>query len=94
MSQALDKIKLASAKVTQKGKFLVNVSNKENESEVKETLMPTFSGNFCLDEAKNFMLKITITNVPKDMTGEALVTKICDKYASLNSEINNDASMQ
>ena len=47
MSQALDKIKVASAKVTENGKTLVNVPNKVNESEVKETLMSTFSGNFC-----------------------------------------------
>ena len=49
MSQALDKIKLASAKFTEIGKIFVNVPNKLNESEVKETLMSTFSGNFCLD---------------------------------------------
>ena len=52
MSQALDKSKVASAKVTENGKILVNVPTKVNESEVKETLMSTFSGNFCLDEVK------------------------------------------
>ena len=53
---------------------------KVNESEVKEKLMFTFSGNFCLDEVK------------KLMTDEVLVTKICDKYAFLNSEKKNDAT--
>ena len=38
------------------------------------------------------MPKIRITNVPNEMTDEALVTKICDKDAFLNSEINNDAT--
>ena len=38
------------------------------------------------------MPKITFTNVPNDMTGEALVTKIYDKDVFLNSEINNDAT--
>ena len=38
------------------------------------------------------MPKITITNVPNDMTDEALVKKICDKDTFLNSEINNDAT--
>ena len=52
MYQALDKIKVATAKVIENGKILVNVPHKVNESEVKETLMPTFSGNFCLDEIK------------------------------------------
>ena len=52
MSQALDKIKVASAKFTENGKILVNVPTKVNESEVKEKLMSTFSGNFCLDEVK------------------------------------------
>ena len=41
---------------------------------VKETLMSTFSGNFYLDEVKKIMPKITITNVPNDMTDEALAT--------------------
>ena len=35
MAQALDKIKVASAKVTENGRILVNVPNKENDSEVK-----------------------------------------------------------
>ena len=35
MSQALDKIKVASAKVTENGEILVNVPNKVNEIEVK-----------------------------------------------------------
>ena len=52
MSQPLDKIKVASAKVTEKGKILVNVLNKVNEIEVKETLMSTFSDNFCLEKLK------------------------------------------
>ena len=42
--------------------------NKVNESEVKETMLSTFSGNFCLDQVKKPMLKLTITNVPNDMT--------------------------
>ena len=46
MSQALDKIKVASAKVTENGQILVSVPNNENEGEVKETLMSTFFGNF------------------------------------------------
>ena len=54
--------------------------------------MSFFSGNFCLDDLKKLMPKLTITNVPNDMTDEALVTKICDKDAFLNSEINNDAT--
>ena len=37
------------------------------------------------------MPKITITNVPNDMTDEAFVTKICNKDAFLSSEVNNDA---
>ena len=36
MSQALDETKVASAKATENGKILVNVSNKVNESEVKK----------------------------------------------------------
>ena len=79
MSQTLDKFKVASANLTENGKILVNVLNKVNESEVKETLMSTFSGNICLDELKKLVSKVTITNVPNDMTDEALVTKICDK---------------
>ena len=57
MSQALDKGKVASVKVTESGKTLVNVPNKENESEVKETLMSNFSGNFCLYVVKKLMPK-------------------------------------
>ena len=56
--------------------------------------MSTFSGTLCLDEVKKLMPKITITNVPNDMTDEALVTKICDKNAFLNSELNNYATFQ
>ena len=52
MSRALDKIKVARAKVTKNRKILVNVPNKLNESEVKEILMSTFSANFCLDNVK------------------------------------------
>ena len=37
------------------------------------------------------MPKNTITNVPNEMTDEALVTKICNKNAFLNNVINNDA---
>ena len=92
MSQALDKIKVASAKVTKNGKILVKVPHKGNESEAKETLMSTFSGHFCLDEVKKLLPKITMTNVPNDMIDEALVTKICDKDAFLNSKINNDTT--
>ena len=47
MSQALDKVIGASAKVTENRKILVNVPNKVNESEVKKTLVSIFSGNFC-----------------------------------------------
>ena len=52
MSQALDKIKVVSEKVTKNGKILVNVQNKVSKNEVKETLMSTFCDNFCLDEVK------------------------------------------
>ena len=38
------------------------------------------------------MFKITITNILNDMTDEALVTKVCDKDAFLDSEINSDAN--
>ena len=34
-------------------KIQVNVPKKVNESEVKEALMSSSSGNFCLDEEKN-----------------------------------------
>ena len=54
--------------------------------------MSTSSDNFCLNEVKKLMPNFTITNVTNDMTDEALVTKICDKDAFLNSEINNDAT--
>ena len=33
-----------------------------------------------------------IINVPNTMTDEALVTKLCDEDAFLNSEINVDAN--
>ena len=46
------KSKVASAKGTENGKILVNVPNKVNQSEVKETLMSKFSGNSRLDEVK------------------------------------------
>ena len=39
------------------------------------------------------MPKITITKIPNDMTDEEHVTKICDKDAFQNSEINNDATV-
>ena len=38
------------------------------------------------------MSKIKFTNVPNDMTDEALVTKICDKDVFLKGEINNDTT--
>ena len=38
------------------------------------------------------MPEITIKNFPNEMTDETLVTKICDKDAFLNSEINKDAT--
>ena len=68
MSQALDEIKVASAKVTESGKILANVPNKVNESGVKEKLMSTFSVKFCLDRVKKLMPKITITYVPNNMS--------------------------
>ena len=83
---------MASAILTENGKILVKVPEKVNESEVKERLMSTFSGNFRLDEVKKLMPIITITNVPNDMTEEVLVTNICYKDAFLNSEINKDAT--
>ena len=46
MSQALVKIKVASAKFTVNGKILVNEVNKVNVSEVKETLMFTLLATF------------------------------------------------
>ena len=48
--------------------------NKVNESEVKDTFMSTFSGNICLDEVKKRIPRITIADVPNDMTDEELVT--------------------
>ena len=42
MYQALDEINVVSAKVTANGKILVNVSNKQSESEANETLMSSF----------------------------------------------------
>ena len=50
MSQALDKIEEGSSKVTENGKILINVPSEVNKSEVKEILMSTFFGNFCLDD--------------------------------------------
>ena len=52
MSQGLDKIKVASAKITDNGKILLHIPNKVNENEVEKTLMSTISGSFCLDEIK------------------------------------------
>ena len=52
MSEALDKIQMASAKVTENGKKSVNVPNKVFESVVKESFVSKFSGGFCLDEVK------------------------------------------
>ena len=72
----------------------INLPNKVKESEVEETLMSIFSHNFCLDEVKKLMPKIKLTNVSTDMIDKALVTKICDKYAFLNSEINKDVNFQ
>ena len=86
------KFKWLVQKILRMEKKLVNVLNKVNESEVKETLTSTFSGNFCLDEVKKLLSEITITIVPNDMTDEALVTKICDKNDFLSCEINNDAA--
>ena len=83
---------MARANVTENGKILVIMPNKVSKGEVKETLLSTFSCNFCLDEVKKLMPKIKITNVPNNMTDEALVTKICDKDAFLNRGINNVAT--
>ena len=46
ISQALDKIKVSSAKVTENRKKIVKLPNKEIESEVNETLKPTFFWQF------------------------------------------------
>ena len=50
-----------------------------------------FFWQLLLRRGKKLMPKITITNIPNEMTDEALVTKIFNKDASLMSEINNDA---
>ena len=54
--------------------------------------MSTFLGTFCSDELKKLVPEVMSTNVPNDMTDEALFTKICDKDAFLSSEINNDVT--
>ena len=64
MSQALGKVKVTSAKVTENGKIVVNIPNTECHSKVKESLSSTFSNNFCFEENKTIMPKITITGVP------------------------------
>ena len=48
ISQDVDKIKVACAKFTENGKFLVNVARKENESEIKEPFMSSFFLEFLL----------------------------------------------
>ena len=55
-------------------------------------MMSTFPGKFCLDEVKKVMPKIKIPNVPNGTIEEVLVTKIYDKDAYHNTEINNDAT--
>ena len=56
--------------------------------------MFTFSDNFCLNEVERLMPKVTITNIPIDVTDETLVTKFCGNVAYLNIEINNDDTFQ
>ena len=88
MSQAFDKIKVASAKVTENGNILVNVTNKVNEIGIKGKLMSSFSGNFSLDEVKKKLVpNILIINVPSDMIDETPTTKICEKDVFLNKKI-------
>ena len=41
-SQALNKIKVTSTKVTENGEIIVNLPNKETQSEVEESLVSTF----------------------------------------------------
>ena len=91
MSQALGKTKVSSAKVTDNGKIVVNIPNTECQSEVKNSLLNTFSDNFCFEENKKIMPKITVTGVPVDMSDEALLTEICAKDTVINNEINKNA---
>ena len=58
VSQAFDEIEVTSAKVTENGEISVNLPNKVDESEVKETLMSNFSGYLWLDEVKKTRTQI------------------------------------
>ena len=50
MSQALGKTKVSNAKVTDNGKIIVSIPNTEYQSEVKNSLLNTFSDSFCFEE--------------------------------------------
>lgn len=92
MSQALGKVKVTSAKVTDNGKIVVNIPNTECRSKVKDSLSNTFSNNFCFEENKTILPKITITGVPIDMNDETLLSEIRAKDMVINNEVTNNAT--
>ena len=89
MKNALQGFKVAKTKVKQNGTMIVETANHENFSGAISSLQKEFS-DFSVAEAKKISPKLTIINVPNDLTGNDLIDEIAKKDDFIKNCIDNN----
>ena len=87
-SEALKKVNVNNARVSENGYLIVNVQNEANHKKATDSLRQVFSEDFSFEEPKKLLPKVTITRVPKSLEDSTVITSLCEKDENLRKMIS------
>ena len=86
---ALKDVKVANARISERGNLVVEVPSSVDHSTATENLKAAFPNNFTVESPKKVQPKLTITNLPNDYTADNLIPRICEKDQNLEELIKD-----
>ena len=86
-SDALKKVNVTNARVTERGSIVVNVPNNESYQKATTNLSSALASDYVFENPKKLFPKLKIVNLPKDLNDSSIVDSLCDKDDNLSNMI-------
>ena len=88
-SDALKKVNVSNARMTDNGSILINVPNEDSYQKATTNLSSALASDFVFENPKKLLPKLKIVNVPKDLDDSVIVGSLCDKDDNLNNMVQD-----
>ena len=93
-NEALKKVNVRNARVTDKGTLVVEVSSEKDRESAVTKLKEGFSESYVVEGAKMLLPKVTVVGIPSDMSEDEIISAICEKDEQLNQFVVSGKTLE